>query len=260
MNYDKNLEKLDSLKQKLYKSFKFDQYDKEKESIKAPANDQEIETRNQYSVELFDIFIHANDKEFDDESRLLKCKELLIKGADPNYRGVSKSRNSNRTEKGDFPLLLCARKGYTKIAHLLLCFGADPNMTNYYGTTAAMAAARHGNIEILEMLIAKGANINAVDKDGDYALISAVFHNKDEKKQDKCIDALLANQAYVGMHNLRGDTPFTKTDSKKDIKKLSENFIDGNFNYEKDYYTTYEDAQAVINEAKERLRLIKENK
>ncbi|MBO4245785.1 MAG: ankyrin repeat domain-containing protein [Bacilli bacterium] len=258
MNYDKNgLEKLEKLKQKLYESFQFDKYDKEKATIKEPTSDEEIEAREKYSIELLDMFIHANDKEYSDESRLKKCKELLLKGADPNFKGLPNNRNK-REEKGNFPLLLCSRKGYTKIAHLLLCFGADPNMANNYGTTSVMAAARHGHSEILEMLIAKGADINAVCRDGDYALISAVYHNEKEKKQDKCIDILLLNQAYVNMHNYAGETPFTKTKRKEDIAKLNNNYIEGNFNYESDYYTTSDDWKEAIRDAEEKLRLVKE--
>ncbi len=121
-----------------------------------------------------------------------KVRSLIEKGVNVNYRNE---------EKGDFPLLVCARKNYLDVYKLLIENGADVNLVNNYLTSAVMGAARHGNLEILEDLIKNKANINLKCKDGDTALMSAKRH-----RQIKSFDMLIEAGAYLNQTNNRGET------------------------------------------------------
>lgn len=114
--------------------------------------------------------------------------QLIMDGANPNYKNE---------KKGDFPLLVCARKGYIKTFYLLLRAGADVNLANNYFTTTLMASARHGNKEMVRVLIALDADINARCLDGDNAIMSAKRHN-----QKECFDILVKAQAHLTNRNL----------------------------------------------------------
>lgn len=117
-----------------------------------------------------------------------KVIEYIQRGANIEYK--------NET-KGDFALLVCARKGYFKTFLALLKAGANIDQTNNYQTTVAMAAARHGRKDMLELLIILGANINAHCKDGDDALISAKRHD-----QVECFNMLVENNVHLYHQNI----------------------------------------------------------
>lgn len=141
------------------------------------------EEKSRLGKEMFDMIAK---KGFNDDYE--KVIEYIHKGADIEYKNDT---------KGDFALLICARKGYFKTFLALLKAGAEVNQTNNFLTTAAMASARHGYKDMLELLIILGADINACCKDGDNALISAKRHN-----QTECFDLLVRNNAHIFHRNL----------------------------------------------------------
>lgn len=121
-----------------------------------------------------------------------KAVELIYNGANIEFKNE---------KKGDFALLICARKNYLKTFFALLKAGANVNQVNNYLTTSTMASARHGNKEMLEILILMGANINARCLDGDNAIMSAKRH-----EQVECFNMLLNAQAYLNNRNLANQT------------------------------------------------------
>lgn len=121
-----------------------------------------------------------------------KVIDLIYSGASIEYR---------TPKKGDFPLLLCARRNLVQTFALLVKFGADINKGNDYLTTPTMTSARHGNKVILELLILLGADINAQCLDGDNALMSAKRHN-----QKECFELLKKANAYFGSRNILNKT------------------------------------------------------
>lgn len=180
-----------------------------------------------------ELFEHVSAKQFKDDTD--KVIELIQKGANIGYQN----------EKGDFPLLVCARKGHLNTFIVLIKAGANVNQTNNYLTTTTMAAARHGQKEMLRILIQFGADINARCLDGDTAIMSAKRHSKQE-----CFDILKNAQASLRNKNLanqtlddiEGDVGFTLSmlDSPDAIKRVTE-----------------EDAKELIEEAKQKIKTLK---
>ena len=161
-----------------------------------------------------------------------KAKDLISKGADVNYKSEP---------KGDFPLLICARKGYDEMAALLINSGADVNLANNYGTTALMAAARHDNAKLCIVLIRLGADVNASCKDGDTALFSAKMHGNDD-----CVKLLVQHNACLYHKNEKGESVLDVRGSATVIKKYipkEETIAE----------VTHEDAMKLIEEASKEL-------
>lgn len=154
-----------------------------KETIKQVSEEESTEL----GKELFELI---SKKGFNDDYE--KALELIYKGANIEYKNE---------KKGDFTLLICARKNYLKTFLALVKAGADINQVNNYLTTTAMASARHGNKEILEILIIMGADINLRCLDGDNAIMSAKRHDRVE-----CFDLLVKSSSYLTNRNLANQT------------------------------------------------------
>ncbi len=136
------------------------------------------------------LFELVAKKGFNDDYE--KVIELIYNGANIEFKNE---------KKGDFALLVCARKNYFKTFIVLVKAGVNINQVNNYLTTATMASARHGNKEMLEILINMGADINARCLDGDNAIMSAKRHD-----QVECFNMLLNAQAYLNNRNLTNQT------------------------------------------------------
>lgn len=121
-----------------------------------------------------------------------KALDLILNGANIEYKNE---------KKGDYALLICARKNYFQTFLSLIKAGANINQVNNYLTTATMASARHGNIEMLKILITLGADINARCLDGDNAIMSAKMH-----EQTECFNMLVNAGAYLNNRNLANKT------------------------------------------------------
>lgn len=153
------------------------------------------EESNRLGKELLELLSKKKPSSLSLDELLDKAIELIKNGANIEYKEES---------KGNFPLLICARKGYIEIAYVLLRAGANVNQLNSYGTTALMATARHGHSELLQLLILLKADVNAKSRDGDDALMSAKRHN-----QQECADILIKEQAYLTHRNLENETILT---------------------------------------------------
>ena len=143
-------------------------------------------------------------------------------------------------------MLVCARKGYTNIAYILLRAGANVNQVNNYLTTATMAAARHGHKDLLQLLIILGANVNAKCFDGDNALMSAKRH-----EQQECFDILIKAQSHLTHKNIANQSILDiPGDLSFDLSKIS--IIPSSNNV-----VSFEDTQNLLNEAVKKMEKIK---
>lgn len=181
-----SLNLLENAKLKKLEEYKLDE--KSITEFKSKIKEVDDETKNSLGKELFSL-IYSKEKfsKVTDEFTN-KVIELIVSGADIEYKDEN---------KGDFPLLLCARKEFLEIAYILLRAGANVNQVNKYLTTSTMAAARHGYKELLELLILLGADVNAKCLDGDNALMSAKRHG-----QQECFDILVHAQTHLTHRNI----------------------------------------------------------
>ena len=154
-----------------------------KEKIKIVPKEQADELGQQ----LFDLIAK---KGFNDDFE--KALDLIYNGANLEYK---------KEPKGDFALIVCARKNYLKTCIVLLRAGANVNQVNNYFTPPVMSSARHGNIEMLEILIMMGANVNQRCLDGDTALFSAKRHN-----EVACFNMLVDASAHLTNTNILNQT------------------------------------------------------
>lgn len=170
---------------------KLEQYKLDEKSIsefKSKIKDVDSETKENLGKELFEVISNKKKSSEVTEDFTNRVIELITNGANIEYKDE---------KKGNFSLLLCARKGFLEIAYLLLRAGANVNQANNYLTTTTMAAARHGHKELLELLILLGADINAKCYDGDNALMSAKRHG-----QQECFNILVHAQSFLTHRNI----------------------------------------------------------
>ena len=88
----------------------------------------------------------------------------------------------------------CSQIGHVKLLALLIDRGADPNLANKYGATAAHKACQFGHVKCLQLLKSRSADLSRKNVDGltplDWARIF---------KQPECVDLLIASGA-TGMN------------------------------------------------------------
>lgn len=180
--------------------------------------------------ELFEMIFK---KDFNDDYE--KALDLIYKGANVEYK--------NKT-KGNFALIICARKDYFKTFLLLLRAGANVNQVNNFLTTSAMASARHGNSDILEILILMDADINARCLDGDTAIMSAKRHTR-----VGCFYRLEQAHAYLNNRNLYNQTI---EDLHGVYSDLGDNTSDSGL-----WVPEEQDPFALIEEAEQKLKKLK---
>ncbi|MFQ5645341.1 MAG: ankyrin repeat domain-containing protein [bacterium] len=139
-----------------------------------------------------------------------KTKAALRKGADPD------TRDGN----GNTVLMKMTKKGYTRIAKILIFYDADVNAQNKLGETALILAAE-GHIKIMRVLLSKGADPNARSKDGTTPLMRAA-----DKGSLYIVKLLLEHGADVNTRDHKGRTPlwFAQKKQKKEIIKLLEQY------------------------------------
>lgn len=191
------------------------------------------ETKDSLGKQLLDLI---SKKDFNDDYE--KVIELIYDGANIEYKNE---------KKGDFALLICARKNYFKSFLALIKAGANVNQVNNYLTSSVMVSARHGNHLILEILILLGADINLRCLDGDNAIMSAKRHD-----QVECFNMLVLYNAYLNNRNLLNQN-LLDIDSKKSfdfVSKYSSVFLDS----EED--VSYEDVLDVLDSAVMELKKI----
>lgn len=196
------------------------------------------EESNRLGKELLELLSKKQPSSVSLDELLDKAIELIKNGANIEYKEES---------KGNFSLLVCARKGYIEIAYVLLRTGANVNQSNNYGTTALMATARHGHSELLQLLILLKADVNAKSRDGDDALMSAKRHN-----QQECADILIKEQAYLTHRNLENETILNVPGNIS----IDLSYIESSTLSEITTSKTEEDVLDLISEAEEKLNKI----
>ena len=224
-----SLSLLENAKLKKIEEYKLDE--KSISEFKSKIKNVDDETKNSLGKELFE-FISSKKKSFEvTDEFTVRVIELIKKGANLEYKDE---------KKGDFSLLVCARKGFLEIAYLLLRAGANVNQVNNFLTTATMAAARHGYKELLELLILLGADVNAKCFDGDNALMSAKRHG-----QQECFDILVHAQTYLTHRNIANqsilDLPGKIT--------FFQSYMESSYTSEKIQSTSEDDVMALIKKA-----------
>lgn len=196
------------------------------------------EESNRLGKELLELLSKKKPSSLSLDELLDKAIELIKNGANIECKEES---------KGNFSLLVCARKGYIEIAYVLLRAGANVNQSNSYGTTALMATARHGHSELLQLLILLKADVNAKSRDGDDALMSAKRHN-----QQECADILIKEQAYLTHRNLENETILNVPGNIS----IDLSYIESSTLSEITTSKTEEDVLDLISEAEEKLNKI----
>jgi ankyrin repeat protein len=127
------------------------------------------------------ITIIENKCGLDNRRVLSRCKELLIAGADPNYKHVD---NFFITHPITYtPLYLASFKENYELCELLLEYGANINDSSCK-ENALYNACNTGNYKLCKLFIDRGADINILTNYGDTVLEGAMmcgcFHYKDE--------------------------------------------------------------------------------
>ena len=87
---------------------------------------------------------------------------------------IEKRVDVNSLTKGQTPLSAACKEGHQSVVRLLLDKAADPNVPNYFGTTALhFAVDGHVDLSTAEMLLSAGADVNALDGEGASSLYLA---------------------------------------------------------------------------------------
>ena len=162
-----------------------------------------------------------------DKTSSLTMIELLLKaGANPNlqlkllppFRAVGADRGADTMLSiGSTPLLRAAKAGDAAAIKLLLAHGANPNLPQFAGINAVMAAAGLGStnidtrgslktqpetVESLRLLLAGGGDIRLQDKQGRTALHGAAFWGWND-----VVRFLVAQGASLSAVDAKGLTP-----------------------------------------------------
>jgi len=99
---------------------------------------------------------------------------MLGKGADPNAGDA----------KGDTPLIIVSRIGYTEAAKTLLAFNARVDLANKLGETPLIVAVQGRHPQTVSLLLERGANPDKADH-------AAGYSARDYAKQDRRTAELL---------------------------------------------------------------------
>lgn len=225
---------LESAKLKKLEEYKLDE--KSISEFKGKIKEVDNKTKNNLGKELFELISSKKKSSKVTDDFTNKVIELITSGANIEYKDE---------KKGDFSLLLCARKGFLEIAYLLLRAGANVNQVNNYLTTSTMAAARHGHKELLELLILLGANVNAKCFDGDNALMSAKRHG-----QQECFDILVHAQSHSTHRNIANESILDLTGNIT----FNIDYIEDSVITETIQSSSKDDVIALIDEAEQQLK------
>ena len=100
-----------------------------------------------------------------------------------------------------------AKDGDSRVLHLFLDAGMDPDARGDSGATALMEASRSGNVALVDMLLVKGSNVTLVDDEGATALHGAA----ESPYGYRCVEVLLENGAIPDARTATGETPLVKS-------------------------------------------------
>ena len=114
-----------------------------------------------------DILLYRSARENGREDFVLIA---LNNGADINYTGEF----VNYT---DTPLLMAIRRGNYQVVKLLLDNGADPNISDNFGSTPLISATHKNNYDMVKLLLDKEADVNLKTVGGLSALQGAIINS-----------------------------------------------------------------------------------
>lgn len=108
---------------------------------------------------------------------------------------------------GITPLQLAARSGHTEVVHILMSWGAQPDLCNSKLGTALILASRQGHLETVKNLLIGRTDTAAANILGRTALICAAFFNRadvlevllEKAKLDNKLEEVLNAQDNLGM-------------------------------------------------------------
>jgi len=125
---------------------------------------------------------------------LLRVRDLLARGADPNARDA----------EGRPPLVSAILGNSVALVGLLLESKADANATDERGWTPLHFAADEVLPQMASLLVAKGADPNVRDDEGNTPLHRAVFS---ARGRDEVVRLLHKHGARDDVKNKAGETP-----------------------------------------------------
>lgn len=134
---------------------------------------------------------------------LPQIRKALSQGARTGLRAIHSLFKRTR-EKASLngQLLNAAKKGYPRIARILIAAKANISATNYYQQTPLHLAAKYGHLDVVRILLAAKADIAAQDDCNETPLhYAAKYGNLD------IVNALLGAGADHGLRDYWGKTP-----------------------------------------------------
>lgn len=140
------------------------------------------------------------------KGRVKEIRELLAKGADPNFTTPEKAA----------PLLMAASGGDTDIAALLIDAGAKVEAANESGKTALMLAAEAGHEALANLLLKKGADPNTVQRGEKLSGFSAL-HWAVSAGNASMARLLVEAGADLDARSAKGSTPLATAAQKKNL-------------------------------------------
>ena len=131
-----------------------------------------------------------------DNDDIIRVRELLNQGADPNIRDID----------GDTALIKATSWNHIEIVELLLDNETDPNIPDRFGSTALMIASYRGLTEMVRLLLNRGADPNIQSEEDNTALIMASFNLIKGTDYTKIVELLLDHGADPNIRGPRGLT------------------------------------------------------
>ena len=125
---------------------------------------------------------------------------FLKRGADPNATSI----NQMYCEYKWAPLCDSSWNGYEDVVKILIVGGANPNMSDKYGSTPLHLATIRGHTDVVQLLLENGAMPDMPDKEGKTALHWAATANFGRQQ---VVELLLNRGAKPNMADLHGRTP-----------------------------------------------------